>query len=155
MNRIKQNNHWSIRPIWIHISTNFLLIKAIASIGNTFVCVRKVVPENRRTQLWRAVLPTQTDTEVKLQTTIILWRMLIFPWNLKIEKYMENSFLKRREHSLWRRANAQNVSFWNLYGGQFTSSAQLIILNYRVTLFHWRSNTVSLQNYPPYSSDFK
>ena len=32
--------------------------------------------------------------------------------------------------SHWRRANARNVSLWTLYGGQFTFSTQLIILNY-------------------------
>ena len=30
--------------------------------------------------------------------------------------------------SLWRRANAQNVSFETLYGVQFTLSSQLIII---------------------------
>ena len=46
--------------------------------------------------------------------------------------------------SLWRRANARNVSFWTLYGGQFMSSTQLIILNYPITFFHRRSTTVSI-----------
>ena len=32
--------------------------------------------------------------------------------------------------SLWRRANARNVSFFILYGGQFTFSTQLLTLNY-------------------------
>ena len=36
--------------------------------------------------------------------------------------------------SLWRRANARNVSFKTLYGGQFTLSTQLIPPNYRYTL---------------------
>ena len=49
-------------------------------------------------------------------------------------------------------ANAQNVSFVTLYGGQFTLSTQLIILKYSVILFHWRSTTVSLENYPFYSN---
>ena len=34
--------------------------------------------------------------------------------------------------SLWRRANARNVSFFTLYGGQFTFSTQLLTLNYIV-----------------------
>ena len=50
--------------------------------------------------------------------------------------------------SLWRRANARNVSFLTLYGGQFTLSTQLIIQNYRVILSHRRSTTVSLETYP-------
>ena len=32
--------------------------------------------------------------------------------------------------SLWRRANAPNVSFFTLYGSQFTFSTQLLVLNY-------------------------
>ena len=32
--------------------------------------------------------------------------------------------------SEWRRVNARNISFETFYGGQFTLSAQLIILNY-------------------------
>ena len=51
-------------------------------------------------------------------------------------------------HLLWRRANARNVSFETLYGGQFTLSTQLIILNYPVIISHWRSITVSLETYP-------
>ena len=34
-----------------------------------------------------------------------------------------------RQLSLWRRANARNVSFFTLYGGQFTFSTQLLTLN--------------------------
>ena len=33
--------------------------------------------------------------------------------------------------SLWRRANARKVSFFTLYGGQFTFSTQLLTLNYQ------------------------
>ena len=49
--------------------------------------------------------------------------------------------------SLWRRANTRKVSFQTFYGGQFTSSTQLIILNYLVILSHRRSATVSLESY--------
>ena len=49
--------------------------------------------------------------------------------------------------SLWRRANTRKVSFQTPYGGQFTSSTQLIILNYLVILSHRRSATVSLESY--------
>ena len=34
-----------------------------------------------------------------------------------------------RQLSLWRRANARNVSFFTLYGGQFTFSTQLLTSN--------------------------
>ena len=44
-------------------------------------------------------------------------------------------------HSLWRKANARNFSFETIYGGQFSSSTQLIILNYPVILSHQHSNT--------------
>ena len=49
----------------------------------------------------------------------------------------------------WWRANARNVSFGTLYGGQFTFSTQLIILNYPDILSHRRSTTISLETYPP------
>ena len=61
---------------------------------------------------------------------------------------LSNELIKYR-HSLWRRANARNVGFQTLYGGQFTLSTQLIILNYPVILFHRRSTAVSLETYPP------
>ena len=34
--------------------------------------------------------------------------------------------------SLWRRANARNVSYFTLYVGQFTFSTQLLTLNYLI-----------------------
>ena len=52
------------------------------------------------------------------------------------------------ENELWSRANAQNVSFKTLYGGQFTLSTQLITLNYSVILSLPRSTTVSIETYP-------
>ena len=55
-------------------------------------------------------------------------------------------------HSLWQRADAQNISFETLYVGQFVSSTQLIILNYLVILSHWRNTRVSLETYIPYYS---
>ena len=39
-------------------------------------------------------------------------------------------FVRCSRLSLWRRANARNVSFLTLYGGQFTLSTPLIIINY-------------------------
>ena len=45
----------------------------------------------------------------------------------------------------------QRFSFETLYGGQFTLSTQLIIINYPVILFHRRSTTVSLETYPLYA----
>ena len=44
-------------------------------------------------------------------------------------------------------ANARNVSFETLNGGQFTLSTQLMILSYLVVL-----STVSLETYPRYTS---
>ena len=43
---------------------------------------------------------------------------------------------------------ARNVRFETLYGGKFTLSTQLIILNYLSILPHRRSSTVSLETYP-------
>ena len=47
--------------------------------------------------------------------------------------------------SLWRRANTRKVSFFTLYGGQFTFSTQLLTLNYLLysptdaaTQFPWK-----------------
>ena len=42
--------------------------------------------------------------------------------------------------SLWRRANARNVSFFTLYGGQFTFSTQLFTLNYLLMSYMVDSN---------------
>ena len=53
-------------------------------------------------------------------------------------------------HSLWRRANARNLGFETLYGGQFTFSTHLVVLNYPVRLYHRRSTAVSLETYPLY-----
>ena len=39
--------------------------------------------------------------------------------------------------SLWRRANARNVSFFTLYGGQFTFSTHLLTLNYLLYPRFW------------------
>ena len=50
-----------------------------------------------------------------------------------------------------RRANARNVSFENLHGGQFMLSTQMIIPNYFVILSHRRSSIVSIETYPLYS----
>ena len=53
-----------------------------------------------------------------------------------------NNLLETRK-SLWQRAKARNVSFKTLYGGQFTLSTQLIILNYPVILSHRRRRAES------------
>ena len=49
--------------------------------------------------------------------------------------------------SLWRRANARNVTLLTLYGGQFTLSTPYITLNDPVILSHWRSTTVTLETH--------
>ena len=54
-------------------------------------------------------------------------------------------------HSLWRKANARNFSFETIYGGQFSSSTQLIILNYPVILSHQHSKTGFFRNLTLYS----
>ena len=54
------------------------------------------------------VRETRTQTYLRYQT----------PWS-------HTSF-----QSLWRKANARNVSLLTLYGGQFTFSTQLLTLNY-------------------------
>ena len=63
----------------------------------------------------------------------------------------KHTYMPKFLHSLWRRANARNVSFETFYGGQFRLSTQLIILNYPIILSHRRSTTVSLETYPLYS----
>ena len=63
----------------------------------------------------------------------------------------KHAYMPKFLHSLWRRANARNVSFETFYGGQFRLSTQLIILNYPIILSHRRSTTVSLETYPLYS----
>ena len=51
----------------------------------------------------------------------------------------------------WRWANARNVSFETLKGGQFRLSTQLVTPNYPDIFYHRRSTTVSLETYPFYS----
>ena len=53
-----------------------------------------------------------------------------------------------RALALRRRANARNVSFQSLYGGQFTLSIQLINKKFCVSLPDRRSTTVSLETNP-------
>ena len=48
----------------------------------------------------------------------------------------------------WRRADAQSASFETLYGGQFTLSPKLMILNYPDILSHQRNTTVSSETTP-------
>ena len=50
-----------------------------------------------------------------------------------------------------RRANARNVNFETLHGGQFMLSTQMIIPNSFVILSHRRSAIVSSETYPLYS----
>ena len=40
--------------------------------------------------------------------------------------------LKITNQSLWQRANARNVSFLTLYGGQFAFSTQLLKVNFLI-----------------------
>ena len=47
-------------------------------------------------------------------------------------------------------SNARNVSFETLYGGKFTLSTQLIILNHPVLLSRQRSTTISYETHPPF-----
>ena len=54
------------------------------------------------------------------------------------------SLSKVSSNSLWRRADARNVSFETLYGDQFTLSTQLMILNYPVSLLA----QFTILNYP-------
>ena len=72
---------------------------------------------------------------------------------LKVPKRMFRALALRL--SPWRRANARNVRFETLYGGQFTLSTQLIIPNYPDILFYRRSTTVSLETCPIYSVPHK
>ena len=48
-----------------------------------------------------------------------------------------------------QRVNAQNVSLFTLYSGQFMFSTQMFTLNY---LLYFPTDAVSLETYPLYSS---
>ena len=67
---------------------------------------------------------------------------------LRVSKPTFRALALRQSHR--RRANARNVSFKTLNGGQFTLSTQSITLNYPVTLSHRRSTTVSSETYHIY-----
>ena len=71
-------------------------------------------------------------------------------WDEEVGRFQDNQtvfFLTRGNLNvkpdpsdlLWRRANAQNVSFQSLYGGQFTLSPQLINPNF---VFHVPTDAV-------------
>ena len=63
-------------------------------------------------------------------------RERIFKWTWFNEKRLFNCYYYPIQHSLWRRANAQDVSLETLYGGQFTLSTQFLKSNYLV----WKTN---------------
>ena len=76
------------------------------------------------------LIPTELTSTFHL-TNVFLFSRHHIPTNsvapLSAYKLTHNpQFLQ----SLWRRANAQNVSFFTLYGGQFTFSTELWTLNY-------------------------
>ena len=56
--------------------------------------------------------------------------------------------MKKENSCFLRGANARNVSFQSLYGGQFILSTQLINQKFRVSRPHQRSTTVSLETNP-------
>ena len=51
--------------------------------------------------------------------------------------------------SPWRRANTRNVSFQSLYGGQFTSSTQLINPQFQVIVASWEFDLLKTSVYKP------
>ena len=58
---------------------------------------------------------------------------------------------KNKFQSLWRRADARNVSLLTLYGDQFFVFNSVVNTKLHATLFHRRSSTVSLETYLLYS----
>ena len=72
-------------------------------------------------------------------------KYLIFKRLAALWRILSNSLICQKQNaakdqSLWRRANARNVSFFTLFGGQFTFSTQLLTLNYLLIDFRftWR-----------------
>ena len=76
---------------------------------------------------------------VALMTARIFFTFISISLSFPFVKW--ESFLKQTH----RRANARNVSFQSLYGGQFTLSTQLLNTNFCVSRPHRRSTTVSLE----------
>ena len=86
---------------------------------------------------------------IKVKQSSLMMNSLHAFFLLLFEKKTSFSSITRSSLcSLLRSAYAQTVIFETLYGGQFTISTQLIILNYPVILSHRRSTTVSLETYP-------
>ena len=97
-----------------------------------------------------------TDTILKqITATLLLCRWWVICWvsckrvqiNISRRRKFPRALALRQSDSdsLWRRVNAPNVNFETIYGGKFTLSTQLIILNYPAILSHWRSSTVFLE----------
>ena len=98
---------------------------------------------------WWSLLITVTFlTEVINSNFRISICMVTSPINTERKKRVIMVFFLRlfkriSTQLLWRKANAQNVSLYTLYGGQFTFSTQLISLYYPVILSQRSSTTVA------------
>ena len=72
---------------------------------------------------------------IGIKTFFFLWfAQTVHPMDKRRCRSCRNPTNKMLQ-SLWRRANARNVSFFTLYGGQFTFSTQLLTLNFLIKCF--------------------
>ena len=76
----------------------------------------------------------------------------LLPLKVRALALCQSEWRSANANSLWRRANARNVSFQSLYGGQFTLSTQLVNPKFCVSCPHQRNTTVSLGTNPLASS---
>ena len=86
----------------------------------------EVINSNFRISIYMFTSPINTDRKKRVITVFFL-----------------RLFKRISTQLLWRRANAQNVSLYTLYGAQFTFSTQLISLYNPVILSHRSSTTVA------------
>ena len=75
-----------------------------------------------------------------LRQKYLIFKRLAALWRILSNSLICQKQNSAKDQSLWRRANARNVSFFTLYGGQFTFSTQLLTLNYLLIDFRftWR-----------------
>ena len=150
----KKNSVWPMierQDSFSTLHTTLLIVAFQRRRHDTLTMIMKKCKRVIRSDLvkWWSLLITVTFlTEVINSNFRISICMVTSPINTERKKKVIMVFFLRlfkriSTQLLWRKANAQNVSLYTLYGGQFTFSTQLISLYYPVILSQRSSTTVA------------
>ena len=150
----KKNSVWPMierQDSFSTLHTTLLIVAFQRRRHDTLTMIMKKCKRVIRSDLvkWWSLLITVTFlTEVINSNFRISICMVTSPINTERKKRVIMVFFLRlfkriSTQLLWRKANAQNVSLYTLYGGQFTFSTQLISLYYPVILSQRSSTTVA------------